>query len=104
MMTDIASERMALSCPPRAASGKGPYVSSGLLVELTRLRHLLKPCSGEMKQVFAGEALDRYAVSYGNSVLVFLVVSSRRFESNGVQERVEVGDDALIQPVESMAF
>jgi hypothetical protein len=48
--------------------------------------------------------LARYAASYGNSVLVLLVVSSRRLESNGVQERVEVGDDALIQPVESMAF
>ena len=30
--------------------------------------------------------------------------SSRRLESNGAQERVEVGDDSLIQPVESMAF
>jgi hypothetical protein len=25
-------------------------------------------------------------------------------QSDGVQERVEVGDDSLIQPVESMAF
>jgi hypothetical protein len=47
--------------------------------------------------------LARYAASCENSVLVVRGCSSRSLESHGTQERIEIGDDALVKAIELMA-